>query len=187
MSLTMNCPICPNTPLTTKLLESELSAMTCPTCSGNFISTENYGHWHDSRTEAHASDQSTKEPLTLTSTEPAPKPKHCPNCNAPLFPYRVDQDLPFRIDRCSHCQGIWLDGNEWEILKSRGLAINLPRLFTDPYQHALQRAERKQLHETNLRARFGDADYDRAREFKAWLDTHPERPAIIAYLSAEEQ
>jgi hypothetical protein len=34
--------------------------------------------------------------------------------------------------------------------------------------------------------RFGDEDYARIKEIRAWLEQHPQRGALIAYLSDKD-
>jgi len=36
--------------------------------------------------------------------------------------------------------------------------------------------------EESFRRRLGDADYARAQELRSWLDAHPKRSELFAYL-----
>ena len=36
------------------------------------------------------------------------------------------------------------------------------------------------------RTKFGETDYTEVRRVKAWLDAHPQRQALRAYLNAED-
>lgn len=55
---------------------------------------------------------------------------HCPKCGAPLVavPYRG-----IEIDKCSNCQGVWLDCGELEQVsgeeEAQGLLGSLKRIF----------------------------------------------------------
>ena len=55
---------------------------------------------------------------------------HCPKCGAPLVTL---QHHGVEIDKCSHCQGVWLDCGELEHLtageQDQGFLGSLRRLF----------------------------------------------------------
>ncbi|MEK7723973.1 MAG: zf-TFIIB domain-containing protein, partial [Acidobacteriota bacterium] len=70
----------------------------------------------------------------------------CPECRRILVKYKVGQNIPFLIDRCGQCAGIWLDKGEWEILKRRNLHDDLQKIFTDHWQEEVKKGETR----TNL-------------------------------------
>jgi hypothetical protein len=53
---------------------------------------------------------------------------HCPKCGAPLVPVAYRS---IAIDKCSHCQGVWLDCGELERLLAEGQGFlgALKRIF----------------------------------------------------------
>ena len=59
-------------------------------------------------------------------------------------------------------------------------------MFGEPWQRRLRRAEHHVRMDVIYRAKFGAADYAEVRRVKAWLDAHPQRQALRAYLNAED-
>ena len=84
------------------------------------------------------------------------KAKLCPECGAILVPYKVGHELPFSLDRCGHCGGIWFEKNEWEALCAWNLHDDLHFIFSKPWQDAVALAARAEQRETRLRQTFGD-------------------------------
>ena len=72
-----------------------------------------------------------------------------------MVKYLVGRGLPFTIDHCHGCKGIWLDGNEWEALKKRNLHDDLNLMFTSFWQKEAQREARKKKMEEIYVDRFG--------------------------------
>ena len=109
----------------------------------------------------------------------------CPRDGRILIKYDVGHEIPFKIDRCGNCAGVWLDENEWEILKKCNLHDELNRVFTDYWQEEISREETKKTLEKMYREKFGADDYEKVREFKKWADENGKRSEILAYLDDE--
>jgi len=176
----MKCPLCLTTEMTLHNLEENLLSQHCPACGGHWINSFQYWKWFDQHGE-NLPEKPPEEGLELP-VEESEKAKLCPECGHFLIRYKVGHELDFSLDRCGHCAGIWLDHNEWEILKSRHLHDDMNYIFSQPWQARVFREEHVATHEKTLLERFGEQDLEQIRNIKAWLDSHPRRPEIIAYL-----
>jgi hypothetical protein len=81
---------------------------------------------------------------------------------------------------------MWFDRDQWGSLQRRNLHDNLHQIFGEAWQRRLRIAEQRVRMDAIYRAKFGDADYAEVRRVKAWLDAHPQRQALRAYLNAED-
>jgi len=175
----MNCPVCKSSELVTKELEPNLDSRQCPSCLGNWIDGREYFKW----IEQHASDAAERvhDVETLTLAEPG-LPLDCPECRFRMVKYLVGRGLPFTIDHCHGCKGIWLDGNEWEALRKRNLHDDLNLMFTSFWQTEAQRLARKKTLEQIYTGRFGEDDYAEVKRIRYWLEGKTNREGLIAYL-----
>jgi len=175
----MNCPVCKKSELVNTKLEPNLSAGQCPSCQGHWIAGAEYWKW----VEEHGSDAAERVHQTesLTLAEPG-LPIDCPECRFRMVKYFVGRGLPFTIDHCHGCKGIWLDGNEWEALRKRNLHDDLNLMFTSFWQTEAQRLARKQKMQQIYTTRFGEADYDEIKRIRYWLEGKTNREELMAYL-----
>ncbi|MEZ5307691.1 MAG: zf-TFIIB domain-containing protein [Pyrinomonadaceae bacterium] len=175
----MKCPVCLKTELEARELEPDLFAAVCSDCNGKWISFASYEKWLEGLDGPLPNIDAEPASLTIPEFELA---RLCPECRRILVKYHVGKEVAFQIDRCGSCAGVWLDDNEWETLRSRNLHDDLNRVFTDHWQAEVARDEtRKSLEQIYLK-KFGDADYERIREFKDWVDAHEKKNEIISYV-----
>jgi Zn-finger nucleic acid-binding protein len=180
----MQCPVCKTVSLVEHELESQLPGLKCPACEGQWLKSFNYWRWVKQQGENRAENAPDEGlPLTVVETGRAPI---CPECGHILLRYKVGHDLTFTLDRCSHCGGVWFDKNEWAILKSRNLHDDLHFIFSPSWQAEVTRLERRVTHEQILRERLGEPDFAEAQRIKQWLDAHPQKHALLAYLANPE-
>ena len=106
----------------------------------------------------------------------------CPSCGRIMLRYRVGHGVDFYLDTCGTCNGIWLDLDEWTALRARNLHDDLHLIFTEPWQAEIHREAAKSHLEALYRKRFGDA-WDEAVRVRAWVQAHPERAALLAFLA----
>ena len=175
----MKCPSCPSSPLHLTDLASHLKASSCFSCKGKWIAASDYWTWLDRQGEALPEKTPDDIPLQVADTQ---KAKLCPRCQRIMLRYRVGHGLDFRLDQCGHCKGIWFDANEWEALAQRNLHDEVHLIFSAPWQSKIRKAEARQMLDTIYENSF-QADYDKVKQIKAWLDTHPEKKRIIDYLN----
>ncbi|MCU0237925.1 MAG: zf-TFIIB domain-containing protein [Pyrinomonadaceae bacterium] len=174
----MNCPNCKTNELYPKEIEPYLSALVCENCRGRWITSNDYDSWLKSN--QHLPENPTKKlKMTIPEFELV---RLCPECRRILIKYKVGQNVPFQIDRCSTCAGIWLDKGEWETLKRRSLHDDLKKIFTDHWQEEVKRGETRSHLSKMYEEKFGKEDYARIVKFKQWMDEHEKEDEIIAYL-----
>lgn len=109
----------------------------------------------------------------------------CPVCGtANLVGRELESGL--LASGCSDCGGnyggVWFDGEEWESLKSRNLHDDVHFIFGQPWQAEVTKRARERAHEEILRVRFGGEDLSELRRIKVWLEGHPNKDAMLAFL-----
>ena len=176
----MKCPVCKTVELSLSTLESNLTSRHCDHCGGNWIPSFEYWKWR----EAH------KENLPEQDAAPhAPNPstgvliaKLCPECSRILIKFRVGRGVNFSLDQCGNCGGIWFDKDEWEALKARNLHDDVHTIFTAPWQSQVRSEESRRKQEQIYVNKFGAEGFEEVRRMKEWIDEHPRKQEIIAYL-----
>jgi Zn-finger nucleic acid-binding protein len=181
----MQCPVCKEVvQLQPAALEDgKLAAWRCVSCNGHWIRNADFWRWR-------AKVGNLPETPAIEPARMAPEAaglRLCPDCHHVLGRYIVGHGVGFTVDRCRNCEGAWLDGGEWEALRARNLHDDLPRIFDDEWQRAVKREVQEQATEDRFRRRLGDADYARAQELRTWLDTHPRRSELFAYLQLKHR
>jgi Zn-finger nucleic acid-binding protein len=113
--------------------------------------------------------------------------RFCPEDGYLLARFLVGSPHAFAIDQCRNCSGAWFDAGEWEALLEGGLAHYLHLVLSEDWQDDLRRAlvEAKE-HQQWLR-QLGEADLARIAETKEWLDAHPKRSELYAFLRLHER
>jgi Zn-finger nucleic acid-binding protein len=176
------CPSCASSTLRATTLEPGLAAHTCGQWSGAWIDAEAYRGWLERRRAQPDVAEPPAAPLALADVQHA---RLCPSCGRVMLRYRVGHGVDFFLDTCGMCNGIWLDRDEWAALKARNLHDDLHLIFTEPWQAEVHRAAARAHLEPLYRKRFGAA-FDEAVRVRAWLEAHPERAAILAFLADPE-
>jgi Zn-finger nucleic acid-binding protein len=175
----MNCPICSGVSLTQTTLEADLPGYVCEQCHGNWISSREYWRW----LERHGPTLPEKAPdgpeVEAVDTEQI---KTCPECRRLMLRYQVGHGTGIGLDQCGACNGIWFDRGEWDLLKSRNLHDEVHLVFTAPWQSAVRKEASRARLDAIYRQRFG-ADYDEVKRIRSWVDAHPARDQILAFLT----
>ena len=177
----MNCPVCRNSVLTPHALERGLASHRCSACGGQWVRGERYLQWRNSG-GAKNTGESVAEvtPLSVNDSGPA---KLCPECGHFLTRHKVGRGVDFHIDRCASCGGIWFDANEWEMLKSRSLHDDVHFVFSAAWRAEVLREERQRSRTRLLTEKLGSGDLAEIQRIKAWIDQHPKRNELYAYLA----
>lgn len=174
----MNCPSCKNIPLKATKLEAGLSAMGCPQCQGAFVSLLYYRDW--------AEREEPVAPAATLSAEPADDTQAaltCPKCSKLMTKYRISGCRNNRLDLCASCDEAWLDGGEWELLKSLELSRLMPMVFTEEWQRKLRQQEIEANREERLAKLVSDEDVEKAKVAREWLKNHPNKAEIIFFIN----
>jgi Zn-finger nucleic acid-binding protein len=176
----MKCPVDGGTLLRVRL-DAALPAFQCGSCAGHWVRFGDYLGWR----EQQPADV-PERPASGSRSEPEPREgggvRRCPDCAALLTRYRIGHGVPFSLDQCGRCNGIWLDGHEWEALRERGLHDDLNRVFGPGWQHEVRTEEERNRTDAQFSRQLGEADFERTRDFAAWMTAHAQRSEILAYL-----
>ncbi len=176
----MQCPVCKVHSLEQHLLEENFTALACRQCAGYWIAGAPYWNW----LENGAPDLPEKSPeqgLALAVTESGDA-KLCPTCGRLLIRYKVGHGTTFHVERCGQCAGMWFHANAWEILRSRNLHRHIHLVSSDGWRAAVETDERQAAFEQIMLQKLGPADLDEIRRIKAWIDRHPRRNELHAFL-----
>ncbi|MCB9133778.1 MAG: zf-TFIIB domain-containing protein [Anaerolineales bacterium] len=176
------CPLCAS-PLHLTFLEDQLPVHACPNGDGHWLPTNEYLLWlrlQLQHQQATPTSLHMPAPASVPQTE-SEKAKICPDCGRLLRRYKVWPNLDFYLDRCNTCNGIWFDQNEWAILKEHKVHDEINLIFTQPWQEQLRQIEAHHFFEAMYQTRFGE-DYEEIKRMRAWLQNHPQKTSVIAYL-----
>jgi Zn-finger nucleic acid-binding protein len=194
----MNCPLCKSVGLNSITLERELPASICPQCGGTWISSTHYWIWLEKQ-GPHA--QQKPVIADASSVSDSKGAKICGECGGILLRFRVGKDVPFAIEQCGRCKGIWLDKNEWEVLKAQNLHDELHLIFSTDWQKGIWREtyernvhdsseKQREEYERKVHAayekRFGADVYAELKRIREWLNQQPNKAALIAFLNETE-
>ena len=174
------CPQCAHSPLVHTMLTEGLAAYSCGKCLGTLVSLVAYRAWRD----RSGSEALTASPLAEPDTDPADSTgaKNCPKCRSLMSKYRISAEKSNRLDYCAHCEEIWLDDGEWQLVESLVTSGDFTKVFTQAWQYSVRSSVNQQMEEQRLRELLGN-DYARIEEFAEWLATQPGKQEILARLS----
>jgi Zn-finger nucleic acid-binding protein len=164
-------------------LYENLPANQCSNCNGIWVSSNQYLAWL----------RLQKNPLPETSANEIIAPelhtdtlKLCPESGHIMKRFKVFPNVNFYLDRCSHCNSIWFDKDEWDVLVAHNMQDKVNQFFTAPWQDKLHEKETRANMEKIYRAKLGPEDYGRIQEVRAWLEDNPRRAMLIAFLQADD-
>lgn len=92
-------------------------------------------------------------------------------------------NIPFGLDHCGVCNGVWFDAREYDALKAAGLHLELPQIFSPEWQQRLREEERARKLTALYREQFGPEVYAELERVKKWLDSQPQRGAMLGFLN----
>lgn len=178
------CPTC-KISLNQVLLETNLPGYRCPDCTGIWISSNEFLAWLPPQ------EPSSITEITIDGDLPLPVVDNreallCPDCDRFLRRFKIWPDLQFHLDRCSHCQGIWFDRNEWETLKLKNLHRQVHLFFTDVWQQKLRNEVMRRRLAKMYSDKWGAETYQIIKDMRAWLNQHPQRDSLLAYLTDKD-
>jgi len=178
----MRSPMDPETTMESAELQDGLMVKKCPKSGGCWISSEAYWRWQD-RGEIGEGGPPLEVELSDDCNRRA---MICPESGTVMLRYRVAADLSFFVERSSATGGVWLDRGEWEALRRAGIHRYLHLIFTAAYQKYRRRQSAQQAVVANM-SRTLAADFDKVNEFRSWIDSHPARSQILAWLSNDRR
>ncbi|MEM7433482.1 MAG: hypothetical protein AAF351_16275, partial [Pseudomonadota bacterium] len=95
-------------------------------------------------------------------------------------------NTPNRIDYCAHCEDVWLDAGEWELIESVVGSTELANITSQPWQYRVNQNTIDKMSRDRLRESLGD-DFEQLEDLCDWVDKHPARLEILAYLTRESR
>lgn len=178
----MKCPTCKTVELLATKLEEGLPAMGCPQCEGASVTLLYYRDWVERTT---AEELSEDLPAGAAIAVDSPQALVCAKCSRLMTKLSISGATDHKLDLCTSCDEAWLDGGEWQLLKSLKLAREIPSVLTE----AWQRRVRSELMQAKRKARFektiGVEDMKKVEDFYQWLSQHPKRTEIRFYLNSD--
>ncbi|MEM9914665.1 MAG: zf-TFIIB domain-containing protein [Planctomycetota bacterium] len=181
----MYSPIHNNIKLQPKTVPPGIEVMSCPESGGQWISSAAYWKWRETLAEPIPNlDLGRPEGQDLAREDSAAG-KRCPVDGAFLIRHRVGHGLDFYLDRCGMCGGVWLDAGEWEALQARGLHDDLHLIFSSAWQAEVRRQQRSEADERLLLKRLGEADLNKTKAIRRWIESHPEANLIQTILDGD--
>lgn len=118
----MRCPICQNE-LRRREAEPGLTAWDCEAGHGRWFPSFQYWRWL-----AKESKRLRPCPEPGAST-PAPDEPACPECGHGLKSSFAGRGLAYRVSRCEHCRGLWIDQAQCAELERKKLTHELESIF----------------------------------------------------------
>ena len=174
------CPTCGTATMEGSALATDLSTERCTTCQGHWITSARYFTYV-------AVAQGTPVTKVTPIGSESPGMKLCPTCRKFMHYYPVGHGLPFGIDKCNTCGGVWLNAGEWEALVQAKMHLQMHAVSSDEWQAEVQRQIRAAQEEAATERRLGRDDYARMVQAAQWLRGHPHRAEILAYLQRPEE
>ncbi len=178
----MKCTACKVGVLSPSFIDSLFRAHTCNNCGGNWILIEDFLAWKENNPEHKFDDQLQYEEEPSESS----KALFCPVTGSLMTKFRISSNTNHRIDYSISTGGIWLDQGEWPLLKKEGVAGSLNTIVTQSWQNKIRTENTKDNFINLYESKFGEEDYSKIKELKAWLQEHPQKIDLRAYLLADD-
>lgn len=174
----MDCPSCDSKPLKPLKIEEGLPGYACSDCQGILVDILNYRLWTEKRPD-------DTPPITFNAEQISDSQRSllCPKCSSIMLKYRISGNVDNRLDLCSNCGELWLDGGEWHLLAQLDLQSKIPQIVSSPWQQSIRREEIKQSIETKFENLFGKEDYLKIKAFKDWMISNDKSDQIRDYLN----
>ena len=177
------CPKCSGTELRHTLVTGTLPAHSCYRCKGILVSLVAYREWKERVGSLRRSENHNAIVAPVKDTKDAIL---CSKCRNLMTKYRVSAEMPNRIDFCSRCEDVWLDGGEWELIEALVGSDQLTNITTQPWQYRLTSETTKKMELDRLKKQLG-TDFEKVIGLSEFLDGHPARLEILAYLSSKSR
>lgn len=162
------------------MLADNFAAYSCGRCLGTLVSLVSYRAWRERTQLVKASPAAQPE----ADAPDSPGAKKCPKCRSLMSKYRISAGKTNRLDYCPHCEEVWLDDGEWQLVESLAVAGEFAKVFTQAWQYAVRAGISHGMEEQRLRELLGD-DYERVIRFGEWLQQQPAKAEILARLARQ--
>ncbi|MDA0321205.1 MAG: zf-TFIIB domain-containing protein [Verrucomicrobia bacterium] len=177
------CPVCKRQGMTRVATGDGLSVLACDACGGQWLSRKDYEAWLSAHGETLPEKAYSEVKFDIEDVHDA---KVCPDCSRFLLKYRVGHGLDFYVDHCGSCGGVWLDKHEWNALKDKNLHDEIHRVFSTHWQADVRKEQMSDCLDSVYRSRFGEKDYEMARQVRSWIQASEDRDALIRFLADDD-
>lgn len=178
----MKCPSCQNGSLNPHFIDQLFRSHKCNQCEGDWILVEDFVSWKD-RNPEYRFNESLNVSEEISDTKQA---MLCPVSGVIMRKFKISAEHDHRIDYSHLSGGIWLDKGEWELLKAENIAGSLNKVVTQVWQNQIREDSAIENFKEIYANKFSNEDYTQLKEVKAWLDQHPQKHDLRAYLMAED-
>ena len=180
----MKSPLHSSVVLVKSELDIGLTSWRCPSSGGHWVPAPSYWKWHSELPPQlkEAQNRRLEKVRSPDFESQLLRPALiCPESNCLLVRYKVG-GIGIFIDRSPISGGIWLDAEEWSLLKENNNHASLHEILTSSYQKKILKEEAR---EALLHKFYSDLGEDTAEELMnlaEWLKGHPRRRRIISWL-----
>ncbi len=177
----MKCPKCKDINLSPTKLDDNLPVMGCSKCGGSLISLLYYRDW----VERTANESVDNEDVVDVSSVESHSVLSCPKCGKLMTKYSISGKSSNKIDLCGSCDESWIDGGEWQLLKSLKLSKKIPSVFTDAWQFKVRNEISESKHVERFTKILGPDDIETAKKFRKWVKEHSKRAEILFFVGKD--
>ncbi|TAG88043.1 MAG: hypothetical protein EAZ09_01145 [Oscillatoriales cyanobacterium] len=182
----MECPKCKHPNLEGGTLAGSMSVQWCPNCYGIWIPGREYEAWQTSQRQWLLKSDKRKPgaiPIEFTPSPYDSKAALCPEDGHYLSRAKVPfSRVPFYIERCMLCGGIWLDNGEWDILESLGFHMEIDQMFSPNWQSKARLQELAERERQVLIEKLGPDVAGYVMELAEVLADHPHADCAATYI-----
>ena len=176
----MKCTRCKQGNLLPSFIDELFRAHTCSNCKGNWVLIEDYIAWKERNPQVIFNVENDYQ---IDDTSQA---MLCPMTGLIMRKLKLSTETEHRIDYSASVGGVWLDKGEWELLKEKALAGSLNSILTVHWQRNIRLNNSADNFAQLYKDKFGEADYSKLKDLRAWLHEQPNKADIRAYLMAED-
>ena len=176
----MKCPKCKTSDLQAAKLDGGLPAMGCAACGGTSIALLYYRDWAE---RAAADLEPATEAAVSEPNQDSKTALPCAKCGSLMTKFAIAGTTDNKLDLCTRCDEAWLDGGEWELLKSLNLAKEIPAVLTDAWQRKVREERMEAKRRDRLERVVGSEDLAKVEAFREWLVANSHRTEILFYLN----
>ncbi|HET9863471.1 MAG TPA: zf-TFIIB domain-containing protein [Steroidobacteraceae bacterium] len=162
------------------MLTENLAGYSCGKCLGTLLSLVAYRAWRENTGRERL--PATPAAVPDIDTPDSIAAKKCPKCRSLMSKYRITAGKTNRLDYCPHCEEVWLDDGEWQLVEGLAISGDFARLFTQAWQNMVTVELAGSMEAERLRTLLG-GDYERVEEMREWIQAHPRRLEILARLT----
>ena len=183
----MDCPKCKHPNLEGGTLAGSMSVEWCPNCYGIWIPGREYEAWQKEQNQWYNKSEQPQATGTLgiefTPSAYDSKAALCPEDGHYLSRAKVPfSRVPFYIERCMLCGGIWCDNGEWDILESLGFHTEIDKMFSPNWQAKARVQELASRERQVLTEKLGPDIAGYVLELAEVLADHPHADCAATYI-----